>query len=115
MVDFSMGFPAEQVPIQRLFFVPFSKLSKLIPHKVQFFTGVGVHKSISQTQISELLPIIAGHFPKHTSFTVHHFVVAKHLDKILRICINHTKSKLIMVVFTVNRRSEERRVGKESR
>ncbi len=63
------------MPIQAAGFAPFFALGEFLAHEEEFFAGVRVLIGVEETQISELLPKIAGHFVEQGIFAVYDFVV----------------------------------------
>ena len=91
------------MPIEALVEIPFVPLTEFSAHEEKFLAGMPVKISEECPQIRELLPHIARHLVEHGSFAVHHLIMRERQYKILRKSIEHAESKVIGVVFPVNR------------
>ena len=81
----------EKIPIEAGVVIPFFALREFAAHEEKFFSGMRVHVAEEQTEIGELLPVIAGHFVQQGSFTVDHFVVRKREHEIFGEGVEHGK------------------------
>ena len=93
----------QQVPVQRLTFIPFVILTEFAAHKQQFFTGVTIHEAVAQTQVGKTLPRVTGHFAYHGALCVYHFVMGQYQYIVFGILICHSKCQFILMIFSVNR------------
>ena len=58
---FAVAIPADEVPVERLLLVPFAELPEFVAHEVELLAGVCVLESVGESQVCELLPVVAGH------------------------------------------------------
>ena len=99
----AVALPADQVPVERLLFVPFAELAKFIAHEVELLARMRVLERVGEAEVSELLPIVTRHFAEHGTLAVDHFVVAENLYEVFRISIDHAERELVVMVFAVDR------------
>ncbi|OPZ88280.1 MAG: hypothetical protein BWY75_01676 [bacterium ADurb.Bin425] len=90
------------MPVKTLRFIPFNPLPKLTAHKEQFLTRCGVLIAEQQSQISELLPGIAGHLVEKRTFTMHHFIMRKRQNKVLGSSIHGSESQFVVIELAIN-------------
>src|SRR5260221_14742130 len=92
----------KQVPLETVGFREFAALAKLLAHEEKLLAGMSVLIRVQETQISELLPHIAGHLVEKRIFAVDDFVVGERQNEIFGEGIEEGKSELVLVEFTVN-------------
>src|SRR5438876_1634976 len=60
VLDSTVGWLVEQMPVEALVVIPFAPLAELAAHEQQFLAGLAVHVTVQQAQPSELVPVVAG-------------------------------------------------------
>ena len=59
--EFAVAVPADEVPVERLLFVPFAELPEFVAHEVELFARVRVLESVGEAEVCELLPVVSRH------------------------------------------------------
>ena len=57
----AVAVPADEVPVERLLFVPFAELPEFVAHEVELFAWVRVLESVGEAEVCELLPVVSRH------------------------------------------------------
>ena len=81
-------------------FIPLNKLSKLLAHKEQLFTGMRHHVAVQCTQACKFLLVVAGHFVDQAALAVNHLIVADGQHKVFAERIEEAESDFVMVART---------------
>ena len=90
----------QNIPRKLLIFIPLRNLSKLLSHKQKLLSRMSVHKAVSCPQIVGLgLIIISRHLAQHGCLSVNHFIMGEYQNKILAVCIQHTKGQLTVMMI----------------
>ena len=87
----------QQVPVEAAVVVPLARLSQLGTHEVKLGARMGVHIAEEQTEIGELLPLIAGHLVDQTALAMHHLVVRKGQHEVLLKGIHDAEGDFVVV------------------
>ncbi len=90
----------QQLPLQRLVFIPLIHLGVVLSHKQQLLSRVRHHKAIGRPQIlCLLLKGIPRHFADHRTLSVNHLVMRKYQHKILTVGIQHGEGQLPVIIL----------------
>ena len=92
----------QQMPVDGAVLVPLPVLSEILSHKEQLLSGVAYHKEVCRLKIPELLLPASRHFLNHGTFQMHHLVMGKHQNELLRIGIAHAEGQLIMMIVSIH-------------
>ena len=101
--ELAVAIPADQVPVERAFFVPFAELTEFVAHEVELLARVCVLECVGEAEVCKLLPVVARHLAEHGTLAVYHFVMAENLYEVFRISVDHAERKLVVVVLAVDR------------
>ena len=94
-------------PVLLTFFIPFSKLSDFISHKIQFLSGMCIHVHIKSPGLRKFFIIVTIHFLHDSSLSVNYLVMRKRKQETSIIIIHHGKSQFVIIVTSVFRGSTE--------
>ena len=89
-----------QEKFQPFVIIPFFKLPELVPHKVQFFSGVRRHIAEKGAHACKFFFVSARHFIDERTFSVYDFVMRNGKNIIFGKSVHHRKGQFIMVVHT---------------
>ena len=78
--------------------VPLVPLSELVAHEQQLLARLREHLCREQSQIGELLPVVAGHFVDERSLAVDDLVVRERQHEVLVERIDHAKRQLVVMI-----------------
>ena len=59
--EFAVAVPADEVPVERLLFVPFAELAEVVAHEVELLARVRVLEGVGEAEVCKLLPVVARH------------------------------------------------------
>ena len=92
----------QKIPVNLSILTPLPELSEVLSHEKKLLSGVPHHEEIARFQIPEFLFLHSRHFLNHRALQMHHFIMRKHKNKLLRISIAHTEGHLVVMVGTIN-------------
>ena len=102
-LDAAVRVPLQQIPLHRRVAFPLRPLPKFTSHEQQFFSWVGPHVGIQETQVGELLLRVSRHLVEQRSLSVNHFVVRQRQHEVFGKGVDQAEGKLVVMVFAVNR------------
>src|SRR5260370_2043204 len=88
----------KQVPIETLFEVPLSPLSKLSTHKKELFPGMTPHITKKGSQVCKTLPEIARHLFNQGAFDMHNRFMGQRESEVLRLPVHHRQLKIVLLL-----------------
>ena len=83
MPELPVSIIIKEQPVERLFVVPFDKLTEFAAHKEKLFAGMRHHIAEERTNTRKLFFIAARHFIDERAFAVNNLVMRNRKNKIL--------------------------------
>src|SRR5262249_58399830 len=99
----SMLGPLQKVPVEGMVVAPFILLCKLVAHEKQFLPGKPEHETEIGAQIGEALPLISRHSSEERLLAVHHLIMRKRKNEILKESIVQAEQNLSVMMLAVDR------------
>ncbi len=91
----------QNIPVLFPFLIPFSELSQLISHEIQFLARVGIHIHIESPCLGEFLIVFSVHFLHDGSLAVNYFVMGERKQKSVIVIVHHRKCQFVIALRAV--------------
>src|SRR5262249_54212050 len=102
LLETSMRGTLEQMPVEARLVAPLPPLAKLAAHEEEFFARLGIHITQQESEVSELLPIVPGHFAEQRPLAIDDLIMRQGQDEIFVEGVEETKRQRIMVELTMD-------------
>ena len=96
-----------QVPVEAGVVIPLRPRRDLHSHEEQLLPWLREHVREKQSQVRELLPIVAGHLGEQRALQVHDFVVREGHDEMLAVFVQHRERQPIVMKASMDRVERE--------
>src|SRR5579872_3376998 len=92
----------KQIPIDIGFAIPFVPLPDFAAHENEFFSRIGHHITVEETDICKFLPFGPWHFIDQTPFAMHDLVMGENRHEFFRVNVKESKRQVVLMEFPVN-------------